>query len=203
MQSIKNHNQETFTMKNQKLIIGICAVVAIVAIAAAGIFAFGSNDDSKTDNPDTTSEQNPATKVTITEAMQKIKPGSTQEEITEIIGFEPTTDAMIGSDPIWKFDSKNWISYKVYNDDVTIQATINKEDLKDENIKLPLASELQAMLNNGSSTYEELVEKIGGEGTLTSISEGSVIYTWVDKHDQRLGATFNKESGKCTIASYR
>lgn len=190
-------------MKNQKLIIGICAAVAIVAIAAAGIFAFSSNDDPKTHNSDTVSEQNPNAKVTIIEAMQKIKPSSTQEEITELVGFEPTIDAMIGSDPIWKFDSKNWISYKTYNDSVTIQVTIDKEDLKDENITLPTASELQNMLNNGSFTYKELVEKIGGEGTLTSISDGSVIYTWVDKHDQKLGATFNKETGKCTVASYR
>jgi hypothetical protein len=135
--------------------------------------------------------------------MQKIKPSSTQEEITELVGFEPTTDAMVGSDPIWKFDSKNWISYKAYNGSVTIQATIDKENLKDENITLPTATELQSMLNNGSFTYKELVEKIGGEGTLTSISDGSVIYTWVDKHDQKLDATFNKETGKCTVASYR
>ena len=59
------------------------------------------------------------------------------------------------------------------------------------------------MLNNGSFTYEELVEKVGGEGTLTSISADSVIYTWVDKHEQRLSATFNKDTGKCSIASYR
>ena len=51
-------------MKNQKLIIGICAAVAIVAIAAAGIFAFSSNDDPKTHNSDTVSEQNPNAKVT-------------------------------------------------------------------------------------------------------------------------------------------
>lgn len=191
-------------MKNQKVIGGsICIAIGIIAVAAGIMLANGDNDiDTGTTNT-SVSEQNPNAKVTITEAMQQIKPGSTQEEITEIIGFEPTTDAMIGSDPIWKFDSKNWISYKVYNDSVTIQATINKEDLKDENIKLPTATELQQKLNNGSFTYKELVEMVGGEGTLTSISDGSMIYTWVDKHDQRLGATFNKETGKCTIASYR
>lgn len=190
-------------MKNQKLIGGIGIAIAIIAIVA-GLMLTNGGSDTNTDTTNTSvGEQNPNAKVTITEAMQKIKPGSTEEEITEIIGFEPTTDAMIGNDPIWKFDSKNWISYKVHNDSVTIQATINKEDLKDENIKLPTATELQQKLNNGSFTYKELVEMVGGEGTLTSISDGSVIYTWVDKHDQRLGATFNKETGKCTIASYR
>lgn len=148
-------------------------------------------------------KEEPKGKCEIVECMKQINASNTMEEITDIIGFETTTDAMIGSDPIWKFDSKNWITYKTYNDSVTIQATVNKEDLKDENIKLPLATELKEMLNNGSFTYEELVEKVGGEGTLTSISDGSVIYTWVDKHDQRLGATFDKETGKCSLASYR
>ncbi len=141
---------------------------------------------------------------TIVECMKKIKPTNTIEEINDIIGFESTTDAMIGSDPIWKFDSKNWISFKVYDeDDITIQATIDKESLKNENIKLPSSSDLQKDLNNGSFTYEEFVKKIGGEGTLTTISKGSNIYTWVDKNGQRLGATFNNKSGKCTIASFR
>ncbi len=139
----------------------------------------------------------------IVECMKQIKVTNTLEEINDIIGFESTTDAMIGSDPIWKFDSKNWISFDADGDDVTIQATINKESLKDENIKIPSSSELQKDLNNGSFTYEELVKKLGGEGTLTTISKGSRIYTWVDKSGMRLGATFNNESGKCSIASLR
>lgn len=140
---------------------------------------------------------------TIVECMKQIKATNTKEEITEIIGFDATTDAMIGSDPLWKFDDKNWISYKTHGDDVTIQATIDKESLKDENIKFPSSSDLQKDLNKGSFTYEELVEKVGGEGTLTSVSEGSVSYTWVDKSGQKLGATFNNKTGKCTVASYR
>jgi len=44
---------------------------------------------------------------------------------------------------------------------------------------------------------------LGSFKSLTSISKGSLSYTWVDKAGQRLGATFNNESGKCTVASYR
>ena len=136
--------------------------------------------------------------------MKQIEATNTLEEINGIIGFESTTDAMIGSDPIWKFDSKNWISFKTNsNNEITIQAPIDKESIKNDAIKLPSSSDLQKELNNGSFTYEELVEKVGGEGTLTSISKGSYSYTWVDKNGQRLGATFNKKSGKCTVASYR
>lgn len=141
---------------------------------------------------------------TIVECMKKIEATNNIEEINAIIGFESTIDAMIGSDPIWKFDAKNWISFKTSsNDNITIQATIDKESIKNNDIKLPSSSELQKDLNNGSFTYEELVEKVGGEGILTSISKGSLSYTWVDKTGQRLGATFNNESGKCSVASYR
>ncbi len=140
----------------------------------------------------------------IVECMKKIEATNTIEEINDIVGFESITDAMIGSDPIWKFDSKNWISFKTNsNDDITIQATIDKESIKNDKINLPASSDLQKDLDNGSFTYEELVEKVGGDGTLTSISKSALSYTWVDKTGQRLGATFNNKSGKCTVASYR
>lgn len=139
----------------------------------------------------------------IIECMKEIKATNTIEEINEIIGFESTTDAMIGSNPIWKFDSKNWISFDNSNDNITIRATIDKESVKNDNIKLPSSSDLQKDLNNGSFTYEEFVEKVGGDGILTSISKGSLSYTWVDKIGQSLGATFNNKSGKCTVASLR
>lgn len=188
-------------MKNLKLIGGVCIVVAVVAVV--GFLLLNHNDDSTLDGSDASASQQNNAKCTIVEAMQKIQPTNTQEEITEITGLEPTVDAMIGSDPIWKFDAKNWISYKTNNNNVTIQATIDKEDLKDENIKLPLATELEKMLNNNSFTYNELVKLISGEGTLTSISSNSVIYTWVDKNNQKLNATFDNKTGKCSIASYR
>lgn len=162
-------------------------------------FATGCGEEKLDEKP----EEKVNANCTIVECMKKLEATSTMEEINDILGFESTTDAMIGSDPIWKFDSKNWISFKSDGDDVTIQATIDKESIKNDQVKLPSASELQKDLSNGSFTYEEFVEKVGGEGTLTTISKGSVIYTWVDKTGQRLGATFNNKSGKCTVASYR
>lgn len=189
-------------MKNKTIII-VISVILIVIMGILGYIALGEKNNSNVG--DTNNKQEEAKgNYNIIEAMQHIEVTNTIEEINAIIGFEATTDAMIGSDPIWKFDSKNWISYKSYgNDDITIQATIDKESIKNDNIKLPSSSDLQKDLNNGSFTYEELVQKIGGEGTLTSISKGSRSYTWVDKTGQRLGATFNNESSKCTVASYR
>lgn len=189
-------------MKNKKVVIAICIVLIIVL----GILGYIALQEKNSTNVENTNDKQEEVKgnYNIIEAMQHIKATNTVEEINTIIGFESTTDAMIGSDPIWKFDSKNWISFKDYgNDSITIQATIDKESIKNENIKLPSSSDLQKDLNNGSFTYQELAQKIGGDGTLTSISKGSVSYTWVDKTGRRLGATFNNESGKCTVASYR
>lgn len=189
-------------MKN-KIVVIVISVIFIVIMGILGYIALGEKNSSNVG--DTNNEQEEVKgNYNIVEAMQHIEATNTVEEINAIIGFESTTDAMIGSDPIWKFDSKNWISFKTSgNDNITIQATIDKESIKNDNIKLPSSSDLQKDLNNGSFTYEELVQKIGGEGTLTSISKGSRSYTWVDKTGQRLGATFNNESGKCTVASYR
>lgn len=188
-------------MKNKKVISAIC-IVFVIVLGILGYIALEEKNSSNVGNTD--KQEEVKGNYNIVEAMQHIEATNTVEEINAIIGFEATTDAMIGSDPIWKFDSKNWISFKDSgNDNVTIQATIDKESIKNDNIKLPSSSDLQKDLNNGSFTYEELVEKVGGEGTLTSISKGSLSYTWVDKTGQRLGATFNNESGKCTAASYR
>ena len=182
-------------MKLKKMMLRSMAVLCVLCLATGC---------SKEQQEEKKEEKKVVSNCSIVECMKKIEATNTIEEINDIIGFESTTDAMISSDPMWKFDSKNWISFKSYSENsITIQATIDKESLKNEDIKLPLSSDLQKDLNNGSFTYEELAEKIGGEGTLTSISENSRIYTWIDKSSQRLSATFNNKSGKCTIASYR
>lgn len=181
-------------MKFKKIMVGFVLVVS------SFWFVTGCSKEKVDDNKEKEVKAN----CSIVECMKKISATSTQEEIDTIIGFESTTDALIGSDPIWKFDSKNWISFKTNVDGgVTIQATIDKDSLKDDSVSFPSSSELQEDLDNGSFTYEELVLKVGGEGTLTSISSGSISYTWVDKSGQKLGATFNNETGKCTVASYR
>ena len=181
-------------MKLKNLMLGVMSVLCVLC------FVTGCSKEKLNEQE----EEKVKANCSVEECMKKIEVTNTVEEINDIIGFESTIDAMIGSDPIWKFDSKNWISFKTSgNDNITIQATIDKESLKNDKIKLPSSSDLQKDLNNGSFTYEELVEKVGGEGTLTSISKGSRSYTWVDKTGQKLGATFNNESGKCTVASYR
>lgn len=126
---------------------------------------------------------------------------NTVEEITSIIGVEPTVSEFSG-ETTWKLDSKNWITLKKYSDSPLLQATIDKESIKNDKVTLPSQSELKELLNKGI-TYEELVEVLGDEGTLDSKSEGSLGYVWADKNGNRLGVSINNKSKKCTVASYR
>lgn len=137
----------------------------------------------------------------VTECIKKIEAKNTKEEINEIIGFEGETSEFSG-ETTWKLDSKNWITLKPGYSSQIVQATIDKESIKNENVTLPSQKELQELLNKGV-TYKELVDKIGAEGVLNSKTESSVGYLWADKNGQRLGATINNKSGKCTVASYR
>ncbi len=139
----------------------------------------------------------------VTECIKQLDTSNSVEEINSIIGFEGTKSDY-SEERTWKLSDKNWITLKYAGDSPILQATIDKESIKNENVKFPLSSELKEMLNNGSFTYEELVDKLDGiEGTLDSKTTKSVGYIWVDKNNRVLSATFNNESGKCTIASFR
>ena len=178
-------------MKLKKLMLGSMMVLW-------ALLATGCSKEKLEEKP----KDEPKGNCTIVECMEKIEATNTMEEINAIIGFESTKDAMIGSDPIWKFDSKNWITLKSSNGKQTIQATIDKDSIKDENVELPTKKELQKLLDKGI-TYKGLVEKLGASGILSSKSESSTSYVWADKNGQRLGATINNKSGKCTVASLR
>lgn len=187
-------------MKNKPIVIAI-AVIFIIIMVILGFIALGEKESEKNiaQNPSESIEKRG--NYDVKEAIKHIEVTNTVEEINEIIGFEGETSEFSG-ETTWKLDSKNWITQKPGTDSSIIQATIDKETIKDDKVTLPSQKELQELLNKGI-TYTELVEKIGAEGTLSSKTSTSVGYTWVDKNGQRLGATINNESGKCTVASYR
>ena len=135
-------------------------------------------------------------KCQVTECIKQLDTSNSIEEINEIIGFEGTKSEY-SEEYTWKLSDKTSITLKYAGDSPILQATIDKESIMNDEVKFPLSSELQEMLNNGSFTYEELVSKLGGiEGTLSGKTSGSVSYMWVDKHNQILSATFNNESNK-------
>ena len=168
-------------MKNKSVV----TVIAVVFIAIMGILGFLALGE-KENNPTNIANENTERKgnYDVIEAIKRVEVTNTVEEINAILGFEGETSEFSG-DTTWKIDSKNWITLKKGTNSPIIQATIDKE-----------------LLNKGI-TYNELVEKIGAEGILESKTGTSVGYIWSDKNGQRLGASINNESGKCTVASYR
>lgn len=187
-------------MKDKKTL--ICGIIAVLVIGLCAFYAISSNNEQEnTDNvADNTVEEKQKTEQVI-ECIKQLETTNTVEEINGIVGFEGTKSEY-SNEYTWKFNDKNYIVLKYAGDSPILQATINKEIIKNNDVKLPLASELRETLNNGSFTYEELVSKLDGiEGILSGKTSSSVSYIWVDKHNQTLRATFNNESGKCTIAS--
>lgn len=147
-------------------------------------------------------EETPKGNCVVTECIKQLEVTNTVEEINSIIGFEGEKNEY-SNDYTWELDSKNWITLKSAGESPIIQATIDKDTLKQEELSFPTSSKLQEDLNNGSFTYHELVEKLGGiEGTLAGKTSSSVSYIWVNKSKQTLRATFNSKSEKCTIASF-
>lgn len=178
-------------MKLKYIITGLCIIGCVT----------GCTSDEK--NDDKPKEEVAKGNCVVTECIKQLDTSHTIEEINNIIGFEGTKSEY-SEERTWELNSKNSITLKYAGDSPILQATIDKETIKNESIKLPSSSELQTMLNNGSFTYEQLVEKLNGiEGTLSSKTTKSVGYIWVDKYNRVLSATFNNESGKCTIASFR
>lgn len=178
-------------MKLKKIILG--SLTSVCALC----FITGCSEQKVEEKPKEEVKGN----CTVTECIKKIETTNTKEEINKIIGFEGETSEY-SNETTWKLDSKNWITLKPGTNSQIVQATIDKESIKNENVTLPSQKELQELLNQGI-TYTELVEKIGAEGTLNSKTSTSVGYIWADKNGQRLSASINNESGKCTVASYR
>jgi len=187
-------------MKNKTVII-VIAIIFIVVMGILGILTLGEKENNQNIAQNTSEGTEKKGNYDVIEAIKHIEVTNTIEEINEILGFEGETSEFSG-DCTWKIDSKNWITLKKVADSQILQATIDKESIKNDNVTLPSQKELQELLNKGI-TYKELVEKLGAEGTLTSKTGTSVGYIWADKNGQRLGATINNESGKCTVASYR
>ncbi len=187
-------------MKNKSVVI-VIVVIFIVVMSILGILVLGEKENNQNIAQNTGESTEKKGNYDVIEAIKHIEVTNTVEEINKVLGFEGETSEFSG-DTTWKIDSKNWITLKKGVDSQIIQATIDKETIKNDNVTLPSQKELQELLNKGI-TYEELVEKLGAEGILSSKTSTSVGYTWVDKNGQRLGATINNESGKCTVASYR
>lgn len=177
----------------QKLLLVLFSGVLLFCVAGCG------NEMTLEENK----LEEPKGNCTVTECIKQLEPSNTVEEINQIIGFE-ATKSEYSEEYSWKLDSKNWITLNSTSGSPILQATIDKETVKNEDITLPSSSILQEKLNNGSFTYPELVDMLNHvEGVLTSKTMSSVAYLWVDNSGITLRATFNNKTGKCSIASLR
>ncbi len=178
-------------LKNSLMFVA-CSICAILCFS-------GCNSKVKEEKP----KEETKGKCVITDCMKQIETSNSIEEINNIIGFEGDKNSS-GDEYKWKLDSNNIITIKYYSSgSPTLQATIDKDLVKNDNVKLPTSSELKQQLKSGSFTYQELVEKVGGvEGTIAGKTNSSVRYIWVDKSSMRLSATFDNKTGKCSIVSF-
>ncbi len=144
-------------------------------------------------------------KCKVEECIKQIEVTNSLEELNEIIGFE-AEKSNYSETYTWKLNSKTSIILSYAGDSPILQATLDKEAIKSDQVDFSKYSEMSASLKSGKSfTYEEVVEIVGGvEGVLAGKTSTSVRYTWVDKHDRTFSATFSTNAnGKCTVMSMR
>lgn len=141
----------------------------------------------------------------VRECISLLDTKNTVEEINEIIGFEGEKSEY-SETYTWKLSDKESITLDMNSTSPILQATIDKEKVKDNDNDFSVFNDLKEDLNKGKSiTYKEMVEKLGGvEGTLAGKTSTSDRYIWVDKNDRTFSATFkNTKDGKCSIISLR
>jgi len=150
----------------------------------------------------TNKDDEPRGNCVVTECIKQIEATDTILKVNEIIGFEYEKD---NDKYIWKLDKKNSITIDKSLDNQVVEATIEKDSIKNKDLDLSVYNDIKALLDNGKSlTYEEMVLKLGGiNGTLAGKTSTTIRYIWVDRNERTFSATFSNKNNKCTIISIR
>lgn len=162
----------------------------------------GKEEEKDTKEPEV--QEKSKGKCEVAECMKELNPEMKVEEINEIIGFEG--EKAEGTEKyIWQLTEKTKIEAEYTNGKGSIKATYNKDDLKNENVKISLCYDILNHIKEQTYTYEEMVEKLEGvEGNLESYSPTSKMYSWVNKDGQTFRATFSDSlKGKASIVTIR
>jgi len=135
------------------------------------------------------------------ECIKKLKSENTVEEINKIIGFEGTKTDEKYNIYTWNITSNDKITATYYSSDkATIEASYERDELKDKKINFSKYEEIQSALKSGSSlTYDEFCKKVNGKGHLYSVSSYSKKYVWVNAKGEYLTGTFSTSTNKCTF----
>lgn len=162
----------------------------------------GKDEEKETKEPQV--QEKSKGKCEVADCMKELKPEMKVEEINEIIGFEGEKDESTEK-YTWKLTEKTKIEVEYNDEKGSIKATYNKEDLKNDKVKLSICYDILNHIKEQTYTYEEIVEKLEGvEGNLESYSSTSKMYSWVNKDGQTFRATFSESlKGKASIVSIR
>lgn len=135
------------------------------------------------------------------ECIKKIKPENTPEEINKVIGFEGKLTDEKNKIYTWEISKDEKVTASYYSSDkATIDASYDKEELKDKKITFDKYDDIQSALKTGTSlTYDEFCKKVNGKGVLYSVSTYSKKYVWVNKNGEYLTGTFSTSTNKCTF----
>ncbi len=178
----------------------------LISLGVIGLFLVGCGTNEVEEDKEKEKEPVVQANCEVKDCIKKIEVTNTVEEINDIIGFE-AKKSEYSEEYTWKLDDKNSITLKLSTPDSRIlQATIDKNTIKSDDVDLSVYSDIKKLLDKGKSlSYKEMVEKLGGvEGVLAGKTSTSERYIWVDKNNQTFSATFSDNNdGKCNIISLK
>lgn len=178
----------------------------ILTILLCGIIILGATtgctEQASDNKKDTEVKEKSKGKCEVKDCMNLLNTDMKLEEINEVIGLEGEKDETTGKYK-WQLTSKTKIEAEFKDENVNFKATYNKDDLKNDKLKLSTCYEISNNIQKKNYTYEEMVEKLEGiEGNLESYSPTSKMYSWVDKDGNTFRATFSKTNKwKASIVS--
>ncbi len=186
---------------NKKSIIIIVAIILLVGIVVVGMSMSGK--DKNENDPAEQEQEQVKGNYDVEECMKRIEPTMQLEEVNEIIGFEG--EKKEGKDAyVWQLTDKTKIEVEYKDGLGTITATMDKDKIKDDKLKISICYGIQNSLRSGTSfTYEEMVQELEGiEGHLATKAPTFKRYIWVNKDKQTFEASFSDSAnGKCSITS--
>ena len=179
-------------MKN-KILIGLLAIILIFTLT-------GCFNKSTTSNNAASQKQIKGNCVAL-ECIKKLSPENTVEDINKVIGFEGKLTDEKNKIYVWKIASDEKITASYYSSDkATIEASYNKDEIKNDKVDFSKYEEIQSALKSSTSlTYDEFCSKVNAQGILYKISSYSNQYVWVNKNGEYLTGTFSKSTNKCTF----
>lgn len=140
---------------------------------------------------------------TALECIKDLSDKSTVEDINKLIGFEGEKTDDKYNIYEWKIGDDDSITATYYSGgSANIEASYNKDDLKDSKIDFSKYNDIKTALKSKDSiTYDDFCDKVNGKGHLYYVSSSTNKYVWVNENGEYLTASFSNSSNKCTFVT--